>query len=389
MSDCYINREEIVRFINDQGLLTYMVRSVQINNYVKSLLALAALLTQTNIYSKASSEVRDDIIVQMRSYIDLLHQSDKYDELASQVLTFKLSVHIYDVFGESLDSGRVHDLYTASQGDLDRQLRAADAKLGNYGFHNAYGKKYYDVEDPNAYKVDCILFAADNGCIDRLNKYAKDKFHSLNDQYRKYVATKDERTKKQYSDIIADGDAVSKHNFSLPETISARIERDGEAFSNHLFADENGLATIKLNSWEREIIEEESKKEDFVCWLRNPPRDRWSLCIPYEMNGEFKAAYPDFIIIRKDPLSTYALDILEPHNPDYKDNLGKAKGFAKYAEAEKRIGSIQLIRKSQDSARNTRFKRLDLSKGLVREKVLNAHTHDEFDHIFDTEGFFA
>ncbi len=31
------------------------------------------------------------------------------------------------------------------------------------------------------------------------------------------------------------------------------------------------------------------------------------------------------------------MDILEPHNPDFKDNLGKAKAFAKYAELEARL----------------------------------------------------
>lgn len=39
-------------------------------------------------------------------------------------------------------------------------------------------------------------------------------------------------------------------------------------------------------------------------------------------------------------------NILEPHSDSYKDNLGKAKGLAKYAEAEPRIGRVQLIRQS-------------------------------------------
>ncbi|NLD04007.1 MAG: restriction endonuclease subunit R, partial [Clostridiales bacterium] len=101
-----------------------------------------------------------------------------------------------------------------------------------------------------------------------------------------------------------------------------------------------------------------------------------------------KAFYPDFLIIRSDPRLDYIIDILEPHNPDYKDNLGKAKGFAKYAEAEPRIGRVQLIRQGRDPAGNTRFKRLDLSQGSVREKVLKAQNTDEIDHIFDTDGFF-
>ena len=82
------------------------------------------------------------------------------------------------------------------------------------------------------------------------------------------------------------------------------------------------------------------------------------------------------------------MDILEPHNPEFKDNLGKAKGFAKYAEEEVRIGRIQLIRMSKDPAGKNRLKRLDLAKGSVRNKVMSAINNDELDHIFDTDGEF-
>lgn len=188
-------------------------------------------------------------------------------------------------------------------------------------------------------------------------------------------------------DIIADGDAVSEHSFYLPETISVRMDKDGAHYYDHLFVDEGtGYAAIKLNGWESELIEEESKRSDFVCWLRNPPRERWALCIPYEIDGETKPTYPDFIIIRRDEQLGYVIDILEPHNPEFKDNLGKAKGLAAYAEKEYRIGRIQLIRKAKDTAGKTRFKRLDFSKGEVRKRVLKAINTDELDHIFDECG---
>ncbi len=156
----------------------------------------------------------------------------------------------------------------------------------------------------------------------------------------------------------------------------------------HLFADEKGIAAIKLNGWEEGVLKEEAKRPDFVCWLRNPPREKWSLCIPYEISGETKPTYPDFLIVRSDPTLAYVIDILEPHNPEFKDNLGKAKGFAKYAEAEPKIGRIQLIRKGKDPAGKIRFKRLDLSQGAVRDKVLKAQNTDELDYIFETDGIF-
>ena len=248
-----------------------------------------------------------------------------------------------------------------------------------------------DIEaSKNAYKIDVIIFAADDECIKNLHAYAETKFHSLNDNYRRYIAKIDsDRFRRQYDSIVSDGDIVSKHNFRLPETIQVAHEDGGEKYSDHLFVNANtGTAVMKLNSWEEGVIAEEEKNPDFVCWLRNPPRKSWSLCIPYEMDNETKPAYPDFIIVRKDAISGYVIDILEPHNPEYIDNLGKAKGFAEYARQNPGVGRIQLIRMAKDISGKDRFKRLDMSMSAVRDKVSRAINNDELDHIFDTDGFF-
>lgn len=383
-----IDRESIIKFVNEQGYLTYMVRFTKINSYLKSLLSLAGVLTQNMIYPEANDEIKTDVTNLIHSYIEKLHEDGKYESLVKQVMEMKLLIQVFDVFGEKVKNYPLEDYFASLESDLDRQLRAADAKLGGYGFPYAYGRRFLDFDNPNAFKLDCILFAADDDCMKQLNSYAEMKFHELNDKYRKYVVAKSEKCRKQYSDIVADGDKVSKHNFTLPETISARIEKGGDAYTDHLYADEDGKAIIKLNNWEKAVIEEEEKKSDFVCWLRNQVRQSWSLCIPYEIDGEIKATYPDFIVVRKDDQLGYVIDILEPHNPEFKDNLGKAKGFAKYAEEEVRIGRIQLIRMSKDPAGKNRLKRLDLAKGSVRNKVMSAINNDELDHIFDTDGEF-
>lgn len=383
-----IDREGITKFINEQGYLTYIVRAVKINSYLKSLMSLAGLLSQFNICITAAEDVKNDVAELIRNYVNGLHDAGKYDELTKQVMEMKLSVQIFDVFGEKIQSDNRIDMFTASESDIDRQLRVADAKMGGCGFHLAYGRKYIDFDNPNAFKVDCILFAFDSECIAELNKYAEKKFHELNDQYRKYIVAKPEKCQKQYSDIVANGDEISKHNFTLPETISAKVEADGIKYTDHLFANADGIAKIKLNGWEQAVLAEEQKREDYVCWLRNPSRQSWSLRMPYEMDGKCKELYPDFIIVRRDPILKYIVDILEPHNPDFKDNLGKAKGLANYAANEPRIGRVQLIRIGKDAAGENRFKRLDLAKGSIRNKVLAAINTDELDHIFDTDGVF-
>lgn len=384
------DREAVMKFINDYGLLTYDVRSVRISNYLASLYKMARLLTQTELCKTASKEVVADIVRMIHDHTETLKSAGRYDELADMVQQFKLSTQIFDVFGETVDNYSIHDLFTTTDTDIDRQFRLAETKLGSEGVANEYGRQYFDVDAPNAYKIDVIIFAADDECIKNLHAYAETKFHSLNDNYRRYIARIDsDRFRRQYDSIVSDGDIVSKHNFRLPETIQVAHEDGGKEYSDHLFVNANtGTAVMKLNGWEEGVIAEEEKNPDFVCWLRNPPRKSWSLCIPYEMDNETKPAYPDFIIVRKDAISGYVIDILEPHNPEYIDNLGKAKGFAEYARQNPGVGRIQLIRMAKDISGKDRFKRLDMSMSAVRDKVSRAINNDELDHIFDTDGFF-
>lgn len=59
-----------------------------------------------------------------------------------------------------------------------------------------------------------------------------------------------------------------------------------------------------------------------------------------------------------------------------------------YAAEKAQGGRVQLIREGKDDAGKTRFKRLDMTRGLARQKVLQAVNNAELDHIFDTEEFF-
>lgn len=384
------DREEVMKFINESGLLTYNVRSLKINNYLVSLLKMVHLLSQCVLYPSAVKDVTTDIVAKIRAYIDDLKAKNKYDELVVQVKQFKLATQIFDVFGESVDNFFVHDLFTTTDTNIDRQFRLADVQLGNEGIGNEYGKLYYDEADPSAFQIDVILFAADSDCITKLHEYARKKFHSLNDKYRIYIAKmKDDQLRKKFDSIVSDGDTVSKHSFRLPETVQFPNEIGGTEYRTHLFVDPNtGTAKMKLNSWEAGVIAEEEKREDFVCWIRNPVRASWALCLPYEIDNEKKPTYPDFIIVRRDPILGYIVDILEPHRANEKDNIGKAKGFAAYAKETPEIGRIQLIRLEKDITGSPRFKRLDMTMSEVRDAVLCAINNDELDYLFDKYGFF-
>ena len=70
------------------------------------------------------------------------------------------------------------------------------------------------------------------------------------------------------------------------------------------------------------------------------------------------------------------------------DNLAKAKGMAKYAENEPKIGKVQLIHMDKDITGKNRFHRLNLSKTGTRKKLRTVHTDDELNDLFETDGVF-
>ncbi len=336
---------------------------------------------KTDAYTIAVTEIGDFI----ESYISELKSRGEYDSLVKKVQEFKMASQIFDALGESIENQVSSNLFTTTDSDIERQFNLAESKLGSEGIGNKYVNRDADLFNHTQRKIDVILFASNNNELERMQQFSKERFYFLKDTYRLTFAHMEEKWRKRYENIVADGDPVSQKSFHLPDYISIPSSEDGASFSDHLFVDEaTGAATFKLTSWEDKTLKEEQQRNGFVTWLRNPARSSWALCIPYVMNNENKPMYPDFIIVRK-VNDKYVLDILEPHNSSLKDNLPKAKGLAEYAQREPKIGRVQLIRLVSVHGVD-KLVRLDLNSSLVRENVIQAHTESELDHMFDIYG---
>lgn len=380
-----IDRENVIKAINQIGLLTYDVRNTRIRSYLTSLFDLSRHLSITKLDEECANKVRNEVIERIHAYVERLKESGQYDDYANKAKSFKMNVQAIDVFGNDVKEYAMGDIFSTTDLDIDRQLRQAEMKLGNEGISNRYMDKYGDMSDLNTAKIDVILFAMNTDELQSLEDYAKVRFHNLVDKYRIKSIGLSEKHKKEYDVIVSNGDIVSQHNFELPYSITVSGDKNGTNYPNHLFVNMNGEAWIKLNNWEQGVIEEESQRPDFVCWIRNIPRKPWALTIPYDMDNKKYPAYPDFIIIRNNGVGGYVIDVLEPHDPSRNDNLPKAKGFATYASKNPVVGRLQLIRVTKDIA-GEHFKRLDLTKSLVQQKVLAAMTNEELNTIFDTDG---
>lgn len=169
------DREAVMKAINDSGLLSYDVRTVRINNYLNSLYSLARLLTQSGKYADATDDVIEEIVKMIREYVTGLRRDGKYDEMAHHIMEFEMKSQVFDAFGETVkDDNILYHLMSTTDTDIDRQFRRAENKLGNEGVGNKYGRYFYNPDDPNEFKIDVILYAADDNCMARLILFRSD-----------------------------------------------------------------------------------------------------------------------------------------------------------------------------------------------------------------------
>lgn len=381
-----IDREAIAAFINRTALITYEIKPFKTTDYLPSLIKLASLIKNTGFDTYALHSIQQDGVKMIEEYISKLKETGEYDTLAAEVKKLNLSWKVFDAFGKAVNEDKEYIYYTSSDEDIDRKFRIAEKILGGFGLGAAYGVPHFNSDNPSEYMVHVILFAAEKDCVEKLHLYAQNKFHELSDAYRlPFAHMQSDKYRKQYDAIISNGNEVSTHSFHLPEQIRPIVDQDGEKYYNHLFVNEEvGYAKIKLDSWEKIVIEEESKRTDFVCWIRNPSKG-WGLCLQRSENGIVKGFYPDFLIIRNVTGIGYVIDILEPHRADLTDNLSKAKALVDYAQKQPNapIGRLQLIREGKDNITGKkRMKRLDLAKSAVRARVMQLQTTQELDNLF-------
>ena len=172
----------------------------------------------------------------------------------------------------------------------------------------------------------------------------------------------------------ASGKAVVQ-DWELPEQIVEKPETD--VWKKHLYCDEAGDFSTKLNNWEKEILEAEMAKGDFVGWLRNLPRRDWALCIPYEMAG-IKPFYPDFVIVRKSDKG-FVVDVLEPHDDSRTDTWAKAKGLAIFADEHGMdFGRLIIARK-----KNNQWQFADVNEKDTRDKARKMGSSADLNSLFE------
>lgn len=385
--------EEVKNAINMAEIHTYEVRTVAVTkNYMRSLFELAhlAVISGMDENGKVVDNIKDEFVGMIRQYVTELRKTGEYDSLVDKALQFQLNTISIELYknNSSFDTSQGPDIFSKTDAGLEHQFMQAEVQLCNEGIGKRYADKYEENIDDNTVLYDVILYVADEHQRDKRMDFAKNQFFELADAYRSKTKTLSEEYRKRYNSLVTQSSEVSPPLlFHLPDNINVDLDIDGEPCTDHLFVNAEGTANFKLSTWEQTTLEEERRHPDYVCWLRNQDRKPWALCIPYTLNNEKHRMYPDFIVVRRNADEGYDLAILEPHRDDKKDNLAKAKGLVEYVKCCPSVARVQMLRMIRTTP-GERMLRLDFTRIIVREKVLNCVTEEDFDKVFRTEGTF-
>lgn len=380
-----LDRKGIVDFINQLALPCSYIKATERVDYLRLTADLTSILSQTGIYKEAEKQFKKKVVDMIHSYSLELEASGLYSSRSDHLSKIKMLEAVFDSLGQPIpDEARTYSIFAS--GLLEIPAKRAENILGNAGIVNEYVRSYQDKKNLDDCFIDCILYVNTEECMRKLGDVSKETFFDLHDKYRRHIVNLSDKERDKYDKIIRAGTVdINYLSFRLPDVMFCEAKQGG-TYSDHLYVDERGSFDTKLNDWERSVLDEERQRKDFVTWYRNQ-RGNAGLGMAYQKDGKWRMFYPDFLIVRSDPNTKYVIDILEPHSPDFADNLPKAKAMADFAEkAMLVVGRVEMIRQQKDSIGRRVFVRLDFSKMAIRDKLKNIHTHDELSALFETDG---
>lgn len=140
-------------------------------------------------------------------------------------------------------------------------------------------------------------------------------------------------------------------------------------YPKHLLCDAQGNYPGQLNQWEIAVLEQESQRNGFQFWYRNPQQPGLSsLGIAYADNDQYQIMRPDFIFFAEEGGKVVA-DLVDPHGIHLSDALPKLRGLAEYA-AKHHPGIFRRIESVAEV--NGRLRALNLTRAEVRQAIFDA-----------------
>lgn len=229
-------------------------------------------------------------------------------------------------------------------------------------------------------QLEAYALAARDEVMAELNQYAAGRIEALRKAFGDKTDTLGGSKKNRYNTIIRLAPTPTEVTIKLEPTAVFK-KGDDPLPASHLYAAADGASPIWLNALERPTIVEDAGRANVIGWLRCVEREDWALCVKWQDNHVTRGFYPDFLVARTDG-DRVVVDIIDPHNHDLPDALGKAQGLAEYARdyAEK-VGHVDIVTKIDGHRR-----RLHLEDAQIRDELLGFKNNTELAGMYRRVG---
>jgi type III restriction enzyme len=369
-------------FAAANALITYRVDKARKLPPLKRYYSLCRSLTMDDIDPNTWKAAKNAIFKKIEDELEIMKSSGSFDKAVNKITGFGLKSLIFDYSGNAYTFDKTKNMLSVSEFDIEGTFNRADKILGD-GLGKDYWVRHGD-RDHIEVKTEVIVFVTDEKAMQRLSDFAENEFEKLFDRYSNEIYKLPEAQQDYYTKLVETSDTPIAVPWQLPLSIDASISPQDKKYKNHLYLLEDGSFTTSLNAWEQGVIIEELEN-GALAWLRNIPRKKWALQIPYQVNGVTTPLFPDLIVVNKVG-KDYRFSILEPHDPSLKDNCDKAKGLAQFVEKHKNVYSrVELIRKQRGKDGKEHFYRLDMGRVKIRNLVRGVSSNAELDKIFNAE----
>lgn len=317
-------------FAHLERLPTYSVNRAPKMSEVKRALRLAGLLVHEGIEAEADERLRERLTKRLNELAERYAAEDA--EWAKTVRAGgEIEVDVTSVaVGLMNVAGKRTTRLVLSDENVDHLFESAGRLLAvGEGLHRTYWKRFHDRSRPSQAKLELFALMQRPETLVSVETLAKEEFDRMWESHRSAIRKLPTGERARFQRLLQSSGKAVVHEWELPEKI---VERKGpQKWEKHLFIDAEEQFETDLNTWEVDFIKWAMEQKDFYCWLRNPDRRDWALCIPYEMGGE-RPFYPDFVLIRR-TANGFEVDVLEPHDDSRLDTWAKVKGMARFAES--------------------------------------------------------
>ncbi len=379
--------EDLVTLQRASGLDTAFELLAQLPSYIiprsrktsemRRLMKFGRLLANDQIEADGPEKATDTLLEVLRAEYDKAKNTERFKQIIERKGKVTIQAVAWRVGDMEASDADVLELDMASE-NIEDLFETAGRKLGE-GLHKAWWKSRAS-SDPvtrTTAKLELFALSLDPTVARQLETTAQATVQRWFKDHGEAIAALGDTRQQEYGEIRRLAVTPELAPLTYPTTID--VKRADKTWAKHLYVESTGAFPAAFNKWETRVLEEEVARPDVVAWLRNPDRKPWSFCVPYDLGGEDRALYPDFLVVRS-VNGHLVVDILDPHSIELADAPAKAAGLARYAAQHwPRFGRIELIIVDGDNTR-----RLDLTDETIRDKVKGVTSHGELQRLFSS-----